>query len=71
MKLETGTPPTQGRYVAYVKSDSAQTPDWCVPKFGAWHDGRWDLGVPVYYWIGPLPPMKMPAAPSPVQEYDL
>lgn len=59
MKLQTGTPLVQGRYIAYVRSDSHQTPDWCIPKFGAWHDGRWDLGVPVYAWIGPIPALKV------------
>lgn len=59
MKLETGTPPSQGRYLVYVRCASRQIPDWLEAKLGTWHNGRWDLGVPVYAWLGPLPTMKV------------
>lgn len=69
MILETGTPSADGRYVAYVQCASRQIPEWCEPKLATWHNGRWDLGVPVLYFAGPLPAMKMPKAAK--LEFDL
>lgn len=69
MILETGTPSAKGRYVAYVQCESSQVRGWCEAKLATWLGDRWDIGVPVYYWIGPLPPMKMPTVAKP--EYDL
>lgn len=69
MKLETGTPSAKGRYVAYVQCSSSQVRSWCEAKLATWLGDRWDIGIPVFYFVGPLPPMKMPSAEKP--EYDL
>lgn len=60
VNLETGTPSVDGRYVVYVQAASHQIRDWCEAKLATWHKGRWDLGVPVFYFAGPLPAMKIP-----------
>lgn len=69
MKLETGTPSAKGRYVAYVQCSSSQVRSWCEAKLATWLGDRWDIGVPVFYFAGPLPPMKMPSAEK--LEFDL
>lgn len=71
MKLETGTPSAKGRYVAYVQCESMQIRGWCEAKLATWLGDRWDIGVPVHAFVGPLPVVKMPAFAVPVQEYDL
>lgn len=65
MNLETGTPSAKGRYVAYVQCESSQVRGWCEAKLATWLGDRWDIGVPVLYFAGPLPAMKMPAPRQP------
>lgn len=65
MILETGTPSVKGRYVAYVQCESSQVRGWCEAKLATWLGDRWDIGVPVLYFAGPLPAMKMPGPRTP------
>ena len=71
--LEIGMPSEDGRYLVYVQCASRQIPEWCEAKLATFHKGRWDIGVPVHYFLGPLPTMKMPAPPLPPapQDWDL
>lgn len=65
MKLDTGTPSLKGRYVVYVQCESVQIRGWCEAKLATWLGDRWDIGVPVLYFAGPLPAMKMPGPRTP------
>lgn len=69
MHLESGTPSVDGRYVVYVQAASRQIPEWCEAKLATWLGDRWDIGVPVHAFIGPLPVVKMPTAEK--LEFDL
>ncbi len=70
MKLGTGKPEIDGKYVAEVYY-GWRILDW---KDDAWHfDGAWSLwmaGDPVQ-WVGPLPERLGGAAPPPILGQDL
>lgn len=58
MKLETGTPLLDGRYVVYVPGLMG----WLEPKLVLWQKGGWTFTYSteaypdkVHCWIGPLP----------------
>jgi hypothetical protein len=71
MKIETGTPAEDGRYVVFVQCASGQIREWCEPIIAAWHGGRWHFAGNAYVlgWSGPIPPLKIDALKA--QEYDL
>lgn len=37
MKIETGTPPADGRYVVFVRCEARQVNEWAEPIIAAWH----------------------------------
>lgn len=55
LKIQIGTPPSDGRYVIYTPCQSRQIREWGEPHIATWHNGRWIFGDPVMGWIGPLP----------------
>lgn len=55
LQIQRGTPPAEGRYVAFVQCASRQVPEWCEPVIATWQGDRWHCGKPVFGWIGPLP----------------
>jgi hypothetical protein len=77
IEFETGEPPSNGHYVAYVRDRTA--PEWLRPillywGFKEWFFPRSDKPYPekVFGWSGPLPTGKVddPIPPT-VQEFDL
>jgi hypothetical protein len=68
VKLETGNPTEEGRYVAFVQCTSGQVREWAEPIIATWHGGRWHCAKTVYGWAGPIPPLKLAAFQM---EYDL
>lgn len=71
MEVQTGTPPEDGRYVAFVQCASLQISDWCEPVILSYHSGSWQYMWPVFGWIGPLQPVKWQTLLDREQEYDL
>lgn len=77
MKVETGKPKIEGRYVVFIPCASSQVRDWVEPIIMVWHGGRWQSTfmpqANVVAWCGPIPVMKAGdiEAKAPVQEYDL
>lgn len=76
MKLETGKPTFDGRYVVYV----AGVLGWLEPRLSTWNKGAWyfyhsteKFPDHVHYWIGPLPVVGAMPGPSDEfgQEFDL
>jgi len=67
MTLQTGTPPTEGRYLAFVQCEGRQVGDWAEPMILTFHGGRWHAWRPVLAWVGPIPPMRI----TDIREYDL
>jgi hypothetical protein len=61
MKLETGEPIMDGRYVVYVPGVLG----WLEPYIVLWHKGGWrhrnsteEYADKVHYWTGPLPVLQ-------------
>lgn len=71
MEIRTGNPPTEGRYVAFVRCQSQQVRDWVEPIIANWYRGKWDCFRPVLGWFGPIPPMTARDMLSMNPEYDL
>jgi hypothetical protein len=77
MKIETGKPVIEGRYVAYVEGILG----YLEPHILVWHRGRWTYHQssqlyddPVLAFMGPLPTLAKPgkeAVPEVSTEYDL
>ena len=55
MEIQTGNPPSEGRYVAFVCCKGRQVSEFFEPIIATWHGGRWHCMPMVYGWIGPLP----------------
>lgn len=71
MKLQTGQPTVEGRYVGFIRSRTS--PDWCEPIFATWHGERWhSYDIPLA-WIGPVPVVSVAEISLLMgeQEYDL
>lgn len=71
LEIQTGNPPTDGRYVAFVRCQGRQVADWFEPIIATWHGGRWHCGRMVFGWIGPLPVGKCIDLIETPAEYDL
>lgn len=56
MKIETGTPPIEGRYVVFVEGDRSN--GYCEPLLVTWHGGKWHSWRKVLGWSGPVPVMR-------------
>lgn len=57
MEIQQGMPTEDGRYVAFIADRVYKI--WATPTIAVFHEGRWDIGRPVYAWIGPLPMGKI------------
>lgn len=57
MEIQTGSPTVNGRYVAFTADRIYKL--WATPTIAVFHEGRWDIGRPVYAWLGPLPDGKI------------
>lgn len=55
MKIETGTPAEDGRYVVFTRCQSFQVKGWLEPEIATWHGGRWHNARYVFAWSGPIP----------------
>lgn len=76
MEIRTGNPPTEGRYMAFVRCQGHHVGDWVEPIIanwhgGNWHGGKWHCFRPVLGWFGPIPPMTARDMLSMNPEYDL
>lgn len=71
MDIQRGQPQAEGRYLIFVQGVGAS--EWCEPKIGLWHKGKWHLPMsePVYGWVGPLPVLRCRDffTMSPVEEW--
>lgn len=60
---ETGKPPKEGRYVAFVRCEAMAAKAWVEPIIVTWCGGRWQSSLiaqrRVLGWIGPLPVLKV------------
>ena len=70
MTPQTGTPPTDGRYIVYVEGKAGALEPWVT----LWQDGAWRykrstaiFDGQIHYWIGPLPELTK----KPKVEFDL
>lgn len=59
--VKVGDPPTQGRYLVFIRCASLQVQDWAEPTIMNWIGGRWESwgASRVVGWIGPIAPMKV------------
>ena len=71
LEIQTGAPPTDGRYVAFVRCSGRTVSEWFDPIIATWHGGRWHCMPMVYDWIGPLPVGKCIDLIETPAEYDL
>lgn len=72
MKIQTGAPTENGRYVIFVGCASQQVREWCEPHIATFYNGRWVFPHPVDGWVGPLPLVKRETLlKPPTPEFDL
>jgi hypothetical protein len=58
MQIETGNPEIEGRYVVFVQCAARTAAEYCEPVIASWFNGRFDICVTDYGWIGPLPVVR-------------
>jgi hypothetical protein len=70
VKINKGDPTFDGQYIGFINSDQG---GFLQPRLLTWHGGRWHYWRKVYYWIGPIPVLKIEDfdKPAPTQEFDL
>lgn len=75
MKIQTGRPIVEGRYVVFIRCAPSQVREWLEPIIMVWHGGRWQSTfmpqANVEGWCGPIPVMKVSDLPEPAPSYDL